>query len=106
MQSTAMHRLRSRLGRESINDVTDALTLMSRLISSPHTPPAPQSTYGSDFSAIVTNMTGSTRDGWSRESTHAHAVRPPILNSSPTCNAVTTPSACHDKSSLLHANLP
>ncbi len=44
-----------------------------------------QSLYGNDFSAIVTNVTGQSRDGWSRESTHAKTVRDSDYAAAPGC---------------------
>ncbi len=44
-----------------------------------------QSLYGNDFSAIVTNVTGQSRDGWSRESTHAKTVRNSDYTTVPRC---------------------
>lgn len=35
---------------------------------------ARQTVYGSDFATIVSNVTGSSSDGWSREKTHASRV--------------------------------
>ncbi len=46
---------------------------------------AAQSLYGNDFSAIVTNVTGQSRDGWSRESTHAKTVRNTDYTAVPRC---------------------
>ena len=99
-----MNRLCSIRGRGSTVTLRDATTLIVGPYSGrTYILPAPQSAYRSDFSAIVANVTGSSRDGWSRDSTHAHAVRPPVLCESPSCTAVATRGACHVMGTLLHA---